>query len=176
MNQRNPRLFAFLLTLGFFLLIWMYVREFPILSNSIGGRWLVLGSMLTGLLLSGGLIYRFRERFTPWDRHRPDVTFIVITCLFFAPLFGSWMNRAVGSTTFQSFDFVSETPFIASGYGMLKGEKIKPSGYHLLVQENGRQRRFKYKKQSYYPVTKPGEKIMLPIREGLFGVRVMLLR
>lgn len=176
MNQRSPKLFALLLTLCFFTLIWLYVREFPVSSNTIGGRWLTAGSMLTGLLVSSGIIWRFRDRFIPWERHRPDVTFIVISTMFFSPLLGSYLNRGLGSTTFQSFDFVSETPFVASGYGILKGEKVKPTGYHLLVQENGVVHKFKYTSQSYYPVTKPGEKIMLPIRKGLLGARVMLLK
>jgi hypothetical protein len=175
MNQRNPRLFAFLLTLGFFCLIACYVFEFPLLSNTIGGRWLVVGSMLAGFVVSGGLIWRFRQRFTPWDRHRPDVAFIMATSMFFSPLLGSWLNRGLGSTTFQSFEFVSETPYVASGYGILQGEKIKPTGYHLLVEKNGLGYKFKYKTQSYYPLTKPGEEVMLPIRKGFFGANVMLL-
>lgn len=176
MNQRHPKLFALLLTLVFFCLIWLYVREFPVLSNTIGGRWLVIGSITTGLLVSGALVWRFRERFIPWERHRPDVTFIIISTMFFAPLLGSWLNRGLGSTNFESFEFISETPFVASGYGVLKDEKIKPTGYKLLVRENGAIHRFKYKSQSYYPVTQPGEKIMLPIRKGLFGPRIMLLQ
>lgn len=176
MNQRNPKLVAVALTLIFFCLIALYVREFPVLSNTIDGRWLVIGSMLVGLLVSVGLIWRVRTRFIPWERHRPDVMFIVVVSIFFAPMLGSWLNRGLGTTEFQSFVFVSETPFFASGYGLLQGEKITPSGYHLRVRENGKSHRFKYKSQSYYPITKPGEVIMLPIRKGIFGARVMLLK
>jgi hypothetical protein len=176
MNQRFPKVFALLMTLLFFSMIWLYVREFPVLSNTIGGRWLVAGSMAAGLLIAAGIIWRLRDRFTPWERHRPDVTFIVISAMFFAPLLGSWLNRGLGASTFQSFEFVSETPFVASGYGVLKGEKLKPTGYHLVVTQNGAFHRFKYKSQSYYPLTKRGEPIMLPVRNGLFGARVIELK
>ena len=176
MNQRNPKLFAVLFTLLFFALILLYVREFPVLSNTLGGGWLMIGSALTALLVSAGLIWRFRERFSPFDRHMPDVAFIMVFSVFFAPLFGSWLNRGFGKTETQPFEFVAETAFFSSGYGVLKGEKLTPSGYHLFVKENGILRRLKYKTQPYFPLTKPGEQIQLPIRKGFFGPRVMLLK
>jgi hypothetical protein len=174
-SHMYPRIFAFLLTIGFFGLIWLYMREFPLLSNTLGAGWLALGSILVGFAVAAGALWYFRERFMPWDRHRPDVAFLLATSMFFSPLLGSWLNRGLGNKAFQSFKFISETPFVATGYGILKDEKIKPTGYHLLVSENGTLRKFKYKTQSYYPVTKPGEDIMLPICKGFFGARVMLL-
>lgn len=175
MNQRNPWVFALIMTLGFFCMIWLYVQEFPVLSNTIGGKWLVIGSMTVGLMVAAAIVWRFRDRFTPWDRHRPDVTFIIICSMFFAPLLGSWINRGLGTTEFQSFQFVSEAPFVSTGYGVIPGDKIKVSGYHLNVVEGNTPHRFKYSSQSYYPLTKPGETIMLPICKGILGARVMLL-
>ncbi len=176
MNQPYPRLIAILLTLSFFCLIWLYTLEFPVISNTIHGGRLAVGSMIVGLLVSAGMIWRFRERFTPWDRHRPDVTFIVVSSMFFMPLLGSWLNRGLGETEMQPFSFVAETPYFASGYGILQGEKVKPSGYHLHVLDKSVKRRFKYKTQQYFPITKPGEEILLPVRKGIFGARVMLLK
>ena len=175
MKQRNPRLLALLLTLCFFGLLWLYVLEFPIISNTLGIRWLAISAMIVGFALSAGIIWRFRDRFTPLEKHRPDVAVIIVMSMVFAPLFGSMLNRALGSTRFQSFNFVSETPFVAAGYGVLQNEKIKPTGYHLIVKENGQLRKFKYKTQPYYPLTPPGAEIMLPMRQGFFGARVMLL-
>lgn len=176
MEQKNPRRLAVIVTIILFSLIGLLVREFPILSNTMGGGALVLGSMLTGLLLSSVVVWHFRERFKPWDRHFPDVALVLVPCIVFAPLFGSLLNRALGKKVDQTFEFVSEVPFYASGYGILKGEKAKPSGFHLVVRQNGKQHRFKYKSQAYYPLTKPGEKIILPLREGFFGAKVMLLK
>ena len=167
---------AFIAVLAFFALIWLYVREFAVLSNTIGGKSLVLGSMVVGATMAGGALWRWRERFTPWERHLPEVLLILVFSVLFAPLFGSLFNRALGKTANQSFEFVSETPYLASNYGVLKGEKIRPTGYYLTVKEKGRELRFKYKTQSYYPLTKPGETILLPVRTGLFGYRIVLLK
>jgi hypothetical protein len=170
------RLLAFLAVLLIFALAWCYVREFAVLSNTIGAGWLAGGSMLFTAAVVGGLLWRSRARFTPWERHLPEVLFMLIFSVLFAPLFASWLNRGLGSEGFQTFEFVSETPYFASGYGVLKGEKLEPTGYFLTVKDAGRSRRFKYKSQRYYPLTPPGEPISLPVCRGLFGARVVLLR
>lgn len=170
------KLLALVVVLVFFGLMWRYVREFAVLSNTIGARWLVAGFMLAGLLAAAGALWRWRERFVPWGRHLPEVLMTLVFSALFAPLFGSLLNRAVGSETFQPFEFISETPYFASKYGILKGEKIQPSGYLLVVKEKGSTLFFKYKTQPYYPLTKPGETILLPVRTGLFGFRIVLLQ
>lgn len=170
------KLLAWLAVLIFAGLMWLYVREFALLSNTIGARWLVVGSLLVGALVASGALARWRERFTPWERHVPEVSLILVFSVLFAPLFGSWLNRSLGKIESQSFEFVSETPYFASNYGLLKGEKIEPTGWFLTVRENGRFYKFKYKTQTYYPITKPGDTILLPVRTGLFGCRVVLLK
>jgi hypothetical protein len=176
MSELRPRLFAFLGMLALFALAWLYAREFPIFFNTIGFGKLLAGSVIAAFLLAVGILYHFRERLTPWERHLPEVFFILLLPLIFAPLFGSLLNRSIGKTEFQPFEFVSEVPYFASNYGVLKGEKIQPTGYVLLAKENGRSHKFKYKTQAYYPLTKPGETILLPVRTGLLGFRVVLLK
>lgn len=175
-SEMRPRLLAFLAVLAFFGLIWLYVREFPVFSNTIGAGRLVGGSIVAGLAAATFILYFLRRRLMPWKRHLPEVFFIGLLLPLFAPLFGSLLNRAVGKTENQSFEFVAEGPYIASNYGILKGEKLRPTGYGLIVKENGRELKFKYKTQPYYPLTKPGETILLPVRTGLFGFRVVLLK
>lgn len=171
----SPRVLSLLAVLVFSLLIWLYVREFAVLSNTLEVKGLVIGSMLVGGLISAGLIWRWRNRFTPWERHFPEVVLMLVFSVLFAPLFGSLLNRGLGKSTTQSFDFVAETAYFASGYGILKGEKLTPTGWRLTVREGKKERRLKYKKQAYFPLTKPGDKILLPIRRGVFGVRVVEL-
>lgn len=170
------KLLAWLAILIFVALMWLYVREFAVLFNTIGARWLVAGSMLAGALAAGVALWRWRERFTPWEKHLPEVLLIPVFSVLFAPLFGSSLNRSLGKTEFQSFEFVSEVPYFASKYGILKGEKIQPTGWFLTVREGEHFYKFKYKTQPYYPLTKPGEKILLPVRRGLLGCRVVLLK
>lgn len=131
---------------------------------------------MIGLAIAMTGLWLGRDRFTPWNRHRPEVLLILFFSIIFAPLFGSLLNRAFSLKEYESFEFVSETPYFASGYGMLKDEKPEPSGYYLSVREKGSTHRFKYKSQAYYPLTKAGEVIMLPVRRGIFGPRVVLLK
>jgi hypothetical protein len=171
----SPRVLSLLAVIVFSLLIWLYVREFAVLSNTLEVKGLVICSMLVGGLISAGLIWRWRNRFTPWERHFPEVVLMLVFSVLFAPLLGSLLNRSLGESTTQSFDFVAETAYFASGYGILKGEKLTPTGWRLTVREGKKERRLKYKKQAYFPLTKPGDKILLPVRRGVFGVRVVEL-
>jgi hypothetical protein len=53
---------------------------------------------------------------------------------------------------------------------------VKPSGWNLLVKDSGKLLRLKYKKQAYFPLSKPGDVILLPITKGLFGIEVVELK
>ncbi len=134
------------------------------------------GAAVFGALAGGGLLLVLRLRLTPWALHLPEVFTILLFSILFAPLFASLINRSAGSTTFESFEFISETPYLSSPYGLLKGEKIKPTGYALRVREKGRLLRFQYQKQAYYPLTRTGDPILLPVKHGLLGFRVVELR
>lgn len=158
------------------ILVWLYVREFDTLSRTLEVKGLVIGSMLVVGILTCAALWRWRDRFIPWNRHFPEVVLILVFSILFAPLLGSLLNRGLGQDASQSFEFVSETAYYASGYGILKGEKLKPSGWRLTVREGRQEHRLKYKNQAYYPLTKTGEKVLLPIRHGIFGVRVVQLK
>ncbi|GEM_PF-470309 len=172
----TPNILAFSLVIAIIGLIWLYVREFEIFSRTLGISSLVIGSMLTAILLATGAIYWWRERLQPWDQHVTEVILVVMFGVLFAPLFGSLLNRMVGHTEQQSFEFVSEIPYLAAGYGVLKGEKVRPTGYRLQLRENGNLHRIRYKKQPYYPLTRPGDAVLLPVRVGLFGMRIVDLK
>lgn len=178
MTTSGPRFYIPALgsVLLFFGLVYLYTREFSILSNTIGAIWLIIGSMMVMALLGAGLIWRFRERFTPWSRHVTEIALLLLFSMLFAPLFGSLLNRTLGKSENQSFTFIAETPYIASGYGFMKNTSLKPTGYFLEVSDRSGQRlRLRYKKQAYYPITRRGDPILLPVRRGLFGVRVVEL-
>lgn len=171
-----PRISAALLVLALSLLVWLYVREFPVFSNTIGAGTLIAFSISLGCMAIGGVLWQMRPRFLPLDKHLPEVLLLVFFSAVFSPLFGSLINRACGSDTEQCFQFVSETAYYASGYGILKGEKLSPTGWRLLVEEKGKTISFKYRSQAYFPLTRPGETVVLPIRKGCLGFRVMNLR
>ena len=166
---------AFLLTISVFVLIALYVREFAVFSNTIEVRGLVMGSMLVMAGLLGAGIYRFRARLQPWERHLTEVILVVVFGVLFSPLFGSLLNRAWGTTAYEPFDFVAEEAYVATGYGLLREQKFKPSGYRIRVVRSGKYYQFRYKKQLYFPLTRPGDTISLPVRRGLFGVGTVVL-
>lgn len=172
----SPLITALIAVVLFSVLMWLYVREFTVLSKTLELKSLVIGSMLVGVGIAGLLLWRWRERFRPLNVHFPGVVLILVFSIVFAPFFGSLLNRTLGSRKMQSFEFVSETAYYASGYGILKGEKLKPTGWKLTVREGRQLRRLKYKSQAYYPNTKPGEPVLLPVCEGLFGARVVELK
>ncbi|MCC6460817.1 MAG: hypothetical protein IT260_10135 [Saprospiraceae bacterium] len=169
----SSRLLAVAGVLLLFALVWLYTREFRVFTNTIGMRGLLWGSLLVGALAGAGMLYRLRRRLTPWDLHLPEVFTILIFSILSMPLLASLLNRAGGKVAHESFVFVSEQPYISSNYGLLKGEKIKASGYRLQVKEGQRLLRFQYKSQPYFPLSKPGDEVLLPVRRGLLGVRVM---
>lgn len=171
----SVRFLALAGVLFFLAVVWLYTREFSVFGNTIGVRNLLIGSLFAGGLAGGGLLYGLRRRLTPWANHLPEVFTIVLFSLLVMPLLVSLLNRTGGQVSHQPFEFVSETPYLSTSYGLLKGEKIKPSGYALRVKENGRLYRFQYKTQAYFPLTKPGETVLLPVRKGLLGFRVIEL-
>ena len=169
------RLYALLAVIGLVGSIFLYVREFDVLSNTIEvGRLFVL-AILLAVLLAGGILYWLRDRLSPRGKHWPEIISISVAVLVFSPLFISWLNRAGGHDEYQSFEFVSEQPFTVAGYGFLLGEKIRVNSFRLHVREGRTMHRFKYKSQAYYPITKTGETILLPMRKGLFGIRFLEL-
>lgn len=176
MLDRYPRLFSVLVTLFFFALIWVYVKEFPFLSNTIGVKWLLAGAFTAGLVTAILIIALSFKKLSPPGRHIPELLFIGSVSLIFSPLFASLLNRYPGTDELRSLEFVSETPFLASQYGVLKGEKLKPTGYRLKVRHQGREISFRYKSQAYFPLTKPGEEILVPVRKGIFGFDVVMLK
>jgi len=167
---------AFLAVLALFVVVWMYTREFHVLSNTIEGKRLVWGALAFGAVLSVSLIYFFRQRFQPWEKHRPEVFMLFFALTLIMPLLASLLNRAGATEHHRSFVFLSEQPFTEAGYGVLKGEVLKPSGYFLLVKdEGGVAHRFRYRQQAYYPMTRAGETVLLPLQKGLLGFEYLEL-
>ena len=169
------RLYALLAVLGLVLMIFLYTREFNWLSNTVGAKQLVISSVVAGLAIAGGILWYKRERFTPVSKHLPEIGVIGLLIVFFSPLFGSWLNRLPGRSGYEQFIFKSEQGYISTGYGILRSESIRPTGWILIVEKNNKTYRFKYKDQPYFPITKPGETIELPMIHGIFGCDILEL-
>ena len=174
MKPNRPLAIAAALLLS--ILMWLYMREFSVFSKTLEIKRLVLISLLGGTLLAVGIVWLWRSRFMPWEEHFPTAVMILIFSLVFSPLFGSLLNRGLGHEETQSFGFIAETAYYSTGYGVLKGEKLKPTGWKLLLLEGNQEWRLSYKGPACFPLTKPGEQIILPVKQGFLGVRVVSLK
>ena len=111
----SSRLLAGAGVLLVFALVWLYTREFRVFTNTLDMRGLLWGACLAGALLGAALLYRLRQRLSPWDLHLPELLTVLIFTVLTMPLLASWLNRAGGKVEHESFVFVSEQPFISSG-------------------------------------------------------------
>ncbi len=157
-------------------MILLNVREFPIFSNTIGIGRLALCSALVMATLAAVLIFVLRNWLAPWKSNWPGIVFVVFPMLFFAPMLGSLLNRSSWEQTDQPFQFIAEQAYFAAGYGVIRGEKVQPTGYRLSVREQGKDFVFKYKSQPFYPLSKPGDTVLLPVKTGLLGFRIVALK
>ncbi|MBK8557985.1 MAG: hypothetical protein IPL65_20575 [Lewinellaceae bacterium] len=172
----SAKLWAVGSVLVFFSLIGLYVRELAVFSNTMAVKSLVMWGLALGLLLGLGILWFLRRRFQPWNQHAPEWLIIMVLCTVFSPLLLSLVNRLGGSQHDETFYFLQEEAFYASNYGILKGEKLSPTGYRLYARQKNKNYVFQYKTQAYYPLTKPGEPILLPVCKGLLGFRVVTLQ
>ncbi|MCS6928303.1 MAG: hypothetical protein NZM43_02295 [Saprospiraceae bacterium] len=170
------RLSAILVVAVLFGLIWLYTREYPVFTNTLEVSRLVLLSFLFGAGVAAAIVYVLRHRLKPWVNHVPEVLLIVFFVPLFMPLFASRVNRASGLVEHRPFEFVAETPYVASAYGWLCFQPVRITGYCLLVKDGQRLHRFQYKSQAYFPLSRPGDTVLLPIRQGCLGIEVMELR
>ncbi len=173
----RTRFLAFLSVLALLGVVLLYVREFNQLSNTIHASRLVLAALAAGACVSAGILLFYRERFRPWEKHLPEALLIFFALTLVMPLAASLLNRSYGALQYESFRFLEEKPYYASAYGALKGERIEPSGYFLLVKdEKGNTHRFRYRKQAYYPLSRAGDTISLPMHMGLLRFERMVLK
>ncbi|MEZ4919956.1 MAG: hypothetical protein R2792_12710 [Saprospiraceae bacterium] len=160
----------------FFFLIYLYVREFPVFSNTLNIQALWLYAALTGCVILVLVYFIFNHRIRFIKQQRPEWVALIVCSFLFSPLWVSLLNRSIGETKYESFEFIREEAYFASGYGFIKGEPMKPTGYRLQVKYGDKTYQFKYKSQAYYPLSKRGDSILLPIKHGLLGIQIMKLK
>ncbi len=140
-------------------------------------------SALAGLLLGIGLGFVLRaalekrrgRRFEPLERVQIHIiTFLL--CMFFAPLFASWLNRSLASkeVVWLPFVFYREEAFYSNRYGLPKGEKPEATGYHLYLFDQDIEETHLFTLP--VPVAKglaQGADIKLPFHRGALGVYIL---
>ncbi len=165
---------AVLAVVLFFAFIIIYVNEFNYFNLTINAKKLVVPAVIVGLSTGIGVGWYFQR-----GQRDPVVRLqIVMACMFagliVAPLLASLSNRLLSwrQTQYREVEFVKEQPFYSSRFGALKGESQMPTGYYLFFYYKNKLRRISLE-QSYFETTEEGERILVPIKTGLWGIDVI---
>lgn len=163
------------LGLLFVLLIVVYVFEFKYFDRTLNVKKLVVGSLLFGLTLGLFLGYKYRSSARDLTERFQIYTFFVFICVIFMPLFGNLSNRLLSfaPARVMEVEFVEESAFYASNYGVIKGEKIKASGYYFFFYRDGKLERIKNNKP-LFPDKARGDMVPLRVKKGLWGFQLVM--
>lgn len=160
------------LGLLFILLIVLYVFEFKYFNLSLGIKPLILASLLFGLLLGLFMGYRFRKSAGDLTERVQIYVFFVFIFMIFMPLFASLSNRLLSfrAVQMEEVEFVDQSANYSSRMGLIKGETVKPTGYHSFFYRNNHLYRVKTKQALFSPEQERGDRVAIPIRKGLWGI------
>lgn len=168
---RPPYLLIFITLVLLFGGIVLYVKEFYYFNRTFALGRMVGIAMVVGLLV-GWLIYLRMRRFAEDGVDRMRVfAFCVIPTILFMPLIASLSNRLLssGEGVETPVSFVSQEPFLSDRGGLIKGEKIQPSGCRLFFYEGEKLHRI-INNQCNYGQQHRGDTIVLELHKGLWGV------
>jgi len=164
-------------------LVIAYAPEFRQLRYTLDAGKLIAYSALGGLVLgiALGIVLRLvleKRRGYPFDSLERLQIYVItfLLCMFFAPLFGSWLNRGLASkeVEWKPFVFYRESGFYTGRYGLLKGETPKPGAYHLDVFDPEIENSYRFTLS--HPVAEglaQGADIQLPLRKGFLGFYIL---
>lgn len=165
-----------LIAIGFFLFVWLYVMEFKYFDRTFSVKKLILGTMLFGALL--GLVWAMnwkKQLSDQVDRLRLFLSLIIGLGLVM-PYFGSLANRLIARTPvrYETVEFIGETPYFASRFGVIEGETLKPTGYYVFFFRHGQLERVK-STVSMFPENERGDAVTIPVRKGILGFSYILI-
>lgn len=156
----------------FLLFILLYVLEFKYFNLALGIKPLVFGSLIVGFLIGVGLGFLFSKSAEDLTDRVQVYAFFILLCTIFMPLFGSLSNRLLSFQKAQpeQVEFVEQSPFYASRLGVIKGEKIQPTGYNNFFYRNNKLYRVKTSERLFSENLEKGDSIDIPIKKGLWGI------
>lgn len=160
--------FAFLIIIGS---IVLYVFEFRQFDLILEMKRLLLYALVVGLVIgiwvSRKLSAGEQEAF---ERMRIYMITVLVV-LIFSPLYISLLNRWLDfrEPEYREASFEKADAYISENYGVLKGEDPEIAGYKLTLVLDQEVLQLKAK-QNPFPNNKTGDKVLLPIKRGLFGI------
>ncbi len=163
--------------IGFLLLamVVLYALEFKYFHLTFNLQGLILKGVVVGLIVGVELGWWFR-------RHAEDLTeriqlyvFFIVLSMVFMPLLVSLSNRFVTLKPSASInvDYVGTEAFYSDRFGLIKGQKVEPTGYYLFFYYNNRLQRIELKAPIFKDSVR-GATITLPVWQGIWGHQVIL--
>ncbi|MDX1942335.1 MAG: hypothetical protein SFU99_17350 [Saprospiraceae bacterium] len=171
-NQNNilPYFIYIAILLGIVGLIVLYVFEFEYFNRTFQVGTMTFWSMLIGIAF-GLLVAR---RFLKSANDLIDRVRVVLLCTvgiaIFMPLFASLSNRlwSFHPTTPVAVEFVESEAYIGSALGLMRGEKITPTGHRTFVYRDTKLLKIQTK-EALFPEAQRGDTVQLPVKKGLWG-------
>jgi hypothetical protein len=106
-------------------------------------------------------------------------TEIALAALCILPICLLLATKLNGITTVKEevpFTFIAERGNIKAPFGLLEFETKQITWNLMAIGENGDQTTFTYKGSARYPLTQPGELILLPMERGLLGCYKLVIQ
>lgn len=166
---------ALLVVFCIFAFIFLYVNEFKQFNLMIDAKALIVPTVLTflgfGLILGGWLQNKFSD---PIEKLRTFMACLIISVII-APFFASTSNRLMSlkPIRYEVVEFQASQAFYASRLGRMKGEILKPTGYHIFFIYKNEEIRISLK-DTPPPLPEPGQAILIPIRKGFWGTEYIV--
>jgi hypothetical protein len=169
----------FLYSINFIFLFAIGIRALlgNFFSNTFEIEKLVFTLLLSGLVVAllYGRYYAKKKNITDHIELAQTVLTLVFLISFAFVALGVNLNYMFSQNPnqIQTVTITHIEPFIKIRGGIVKGEKIEPSGYHVFIEKNGTTARVRY---AEFPDYKKfiGQQVTLNIRRGLLGFEVFI--
>lgn len=145
----------------------LYGFEIPKFENILGAGGFFKQSLLLGALGGGAVAYHYAKTIDVFIDRLKAFMFIFGSILFFAPLFGSLINRwgSFKSPQEKSYEIFEVEKITAPEQNQTL--KLKEMDYFIFIFENDNLERIKLKNLSEIP--QKGNQINLTLHRGLLG-------
>lgn len=164
-------------SVGIFLLlsVILYVFEFRQFEQLLNTRLFLIITASIGALIGIGLSWKFQSNGSDLTDKVQIYVFFILICAIFTPLWASITNRvlAFGAERIEKVEFWEQNAYYSSRGGLIKGEKLKPTGYYTFLLRDSELIRLETKNLIYLGKQR-GDSVDLTIKKGFLGMPYIL--
>jgi len=156
---------------GFFIIIFLYAKEFSWYANTFDRNKMLLIGVFLGLIAGAAIGHQFQKE----NQEIIEKFQIYLGCMIMGamlmPLLFSLTNRVLSFRAAQeeSVEFIKNEAFNESRFGKIPQEN--PDGYYTFVVRKGEIIRLTTKAPIYEKANK-GDKVLLPVKKGIWGFEI----